>query len=146
MCSLLGIDIWASKCEKELNWQNAVGVQSWLRSMDQRIQELGGFGVYRFLENLFHAFEALFEASSYSDENADEALTLLQRIRKVSTVSVFIRVIYTCFRCMLEKSFQDRPFQLPFFPLKTYLTASHCIQSYVNGCSPNDFLFISNKL
>eukprot|EP00794_Sanderia_malayensis_P016891 gene16891-18597_t len=80
-----GIDIWASKCEKELNWQNAVGVQTWLRSMDQRIQQLGGFGVYRFLENLFHAFEALFEAATYSDENADEALTLLQRIRKVST-------------------------------------------------------------
>ena len=55
--------------------------------MDLRIQELGGFGVYRFLENLFHAFEALFEAATYSDDNADEALTLLQRIRKISTVS-----------------------------------------------------------
>jgi len=80
-----GIDIWASKCEKELNWQNAVGVENWVTSMDLRIQELGGFGVYRFLENLFHAFEALFEAATYSDDNADEALILLQRIRKVST-------------------------------------------------------------
>ena len=85
--SLKGIDIWASKCEKELNWQNAVGVENWVTSMDLRIQELGGFGVYRFLENLFHAFEALFEAATYSDDNADEALILLQRIRKVSTVS-----------------------------------------------------------
>ena len=85
-----GIDIWASKCEKELNWQNTVGVQNWLTAMDLRIQELGGFGVYRFLENLFHAFEALFEASAYTDENADEALTLLQRIRKISTVSNLI--------------------------------------------------------
>ena len=82
-----GIDIWASKCEKELNWQNTVGVENWVTSMDLRIQELGGFGVYRFLENLFHAFEALFEAATYSDDNADQALILLQRIRKVSTVS-----------------------------------------------------------
>ena len=61
--------------------------------MDLRIQELGGFGVYRFLENLFHAFEALFEAATYSDDNADEALTLLQRIRKISTVSN-MKVLY----------------------------------------------------
>eukprot|EP00795_Rhopilema_esculentum_P013039 gene13039-3814_t len=82
-----GIDIWASKCEKELNWQNSVGVQNWLASMDLRIQELGGFGAFRFLENLFHAFEALFEATTYSDDNADLALMLLQRIRKISTDS-----------------------------------------------------------
>ena len=57
--------------------------------MDLRIQELGGFGAFRFLENLFHAFEALFEAATYSDDNADLALMLLQRIRKISTVSTF---------------------------------------------------------
>ncbi|XP_012562951.2 uncharacterized protein LOC100212597 isoform X1 [Hydra vulgaris] len=80
-----GVNIWSKRCTNEFEWQNQSGIQSWLQAMDLRIQELGGFGVYRFLENLFHAFEALFEVLTYTDGNtARNALNLLQRIRKVS--------------------------------------------------------------
>ena len=86
---LLGVQIWSKRCSNEFDWQNSAGVQNWLTAMDLRIQELGGFGVYRFLENLFHAFEALFEVLTYSDNTAKEALSLLQRIRRISTVSIW---------------------------------------------------------
>ena len=86
---LPGVNIWSQRCTNEFDWQNVSGVQSWLQAMDIRIQELGGYGVYRFLENLFHAFEALFEALTYSNSTtAKDALTMLQRIRRISQVSI----------------------------------------------------------
>lgn len=81
-----GVNIWSKRCSNEFDWQNESGVQSWLQAMDLRIQELGGYGVYRFLENLFHAFEALFEALTYSNSStARDARAMLQRIRHISS-------------------------------------------------------------
>ena len=66
-------------------------MQTWLQAVDLKIQQLGGFGVYRFLENLFHAFEALFEVLTYSDSTAAKnALGMLQRIRQISKVRIVI--------------------------------------------------------
>lgn len=66
-------------------------MQTWLQAMDLKIQQLGGFGVYRFLENLFHVFEALFEVLTYSDSTAAKnALGMLQRIRQISKVRIVI--------------------------------------------------------
>lgn len=88
-----GVNIWSKRCSNEFDWQNESGVQSWLQAMDLRIQELGGYGVYRFLENLFHAFEALFEALTYSNSStARDARAMLQRIRHISSVSTTIKI------------------------------------------------------
>ena len=66
-------------------------MQTWLQAMDLKIQQLGGFGVYRFLENLFHAFEALFEVLTYSDSTAAKnALGMLQKIRQISKVRIVV--------------------------------------------------------
>jgi len=53
--------------------------------MDLRIQELGGYGVFRFLDNLFNAFEALFEGSRGSEvEIYDVIVEKTKRISKVT--------------------------------------------------------------
>lgn len=63
--------------------------------MDYKIQELGGFGVYRFLENLFHAFQALFEVLTLGNTAAArDAIDLLHRTHRISKVgSVTIRLL-----------------------------------------------------
>ena len=50
--------------------------------MDLKIQELGGYGVFRFLDNLFNAFEALFE-DSFEEEEAK----ILKNTKSISQVT-----------------------------------------------------------
>ena len=49
--------------------------------MDLKIQELGGYGVFRFLDNLFNAFEALFE-----DSFEEEEPKILETTKSISQV------------------------------------------------------------
>jgi len=80
-----GVNIWSRRCTSEFEWQNKSGVQTWIQAMDFKIQELGGFGVYRFLENLFHAFQALFEVLTLGNtEAARDAIDLLHRTHSIS--------------------------------------------------------------
>jgi len=80
-----GVNIWSRRCTSEFDWQNQSGVQTWIQAMDFKIQELGGFGVYRFLENLFHAFQALFEVLTLGNTAAArDAIDLLHRTHRIS--------------------------------------------------------------
>ena len=52
--------------------------------MDLRIQELGGYGVFRFLDNLFNAFEALFDRSGLIGTEEERIIESTRKISKVS--------------------------------------------------------------
>ena len=69
----------------EFEWQKQSGVYAWLQAMDLRIQELGGYGVFRFLDNLFNAFQALFDASGKNRLEID--YVIIERTRRISEVS-----------------------------------------------------------
>ena len=90
-----GVNIWSKRCNNEFEWQKQTGVYAWLQSMDIRIQELGGYGVFRFLDNLFNAFQALFEHGTKDSSFLAQSYEILERTRQISAVSFVLILIYS---------------------------------------------------
>lgn len=85
------MNIWSKRCSNEFEWQRQTGVYAWLQSMDLRIQELGGYGVFRFLDNLFNAFQTLFENGEVDSITLADNYAIIEKTRQIAEVRLFLQ-------------------------------------------------------